>query len=191
MLSAVSEVSSSQGPGGFFPGVNVANAWMQGYMAEVIDTGEGGAAGTFRTNLGLNTVTGTPANVTVTLRGASGQSLGSANLTVPGNGLTQVRIRDSIAALNGTNGYLTISSNQPIHAWASKIENGTGDPSFQIGIGALAGAVISQIMPSGSDARNDFLFVGIALIPVVAFLILKFKGIDLYKDDDSLATQTI
>jgi hypothetical protein len=105
--------------------------------------------------------------------------------------LTQVRIRDSIAALNGTNGYLTISSNQPIHAWASKIENGTGDPSFQIGIGALAGAVISQIMPSGSDARNDFLFVGIALIPVVAFLILKLKGIDLYKDDDSLATQTI
>ena len=79
MLSAVSEVSSVQGPGGFFPGVNVSSAWMQGYMAEVIDTGEGGTAGTFRTNLGLNTVTGTAANVTVTLRGATGQSLGSAN----------------------------------------------------------------------------------------------------------------
>jgi hypothetical protein len=188
-LSAVSEVSSVQGPGGFFPGVNVANAWMQGYLAEVIDTGEGGNPGTFRTNLGLNTVTGTPANVTVTLRGATGQQLGSASVNVPGNGLTQFRVRDSIGALTGSNGYLTITSNQPIHAWASKIENGTGDPSFQIGIGALSGTVISQVLPSGSDARNDFLFVGLALIPAIAFMVLKLKGLDL--DDESLTTQTI
>jgi hypothetical protein len=190
MLSAVSEVSSVQGPGGFFPGVNTSSAWMQGYMAEVIDTGEGGTAGTFRTNLGLNTVTATAANVTVTLRGTTGQSLGSANFVVPGNGLTQVRVRDSIGALNGTNGYLTITSNQPIHAWASKIENGTGDPSFQIGIGALAGTVISQVLPSSSDARNNLLFIGLALIPAIAFLVLKLRGIDLYQDE-SLARQTI
>jgi hypothetical protein len=190
ILSAVSEVSSVQGPGGFFPGVNASSAWVQGYMAEVIDTGEGGTAGTFRTNLGLNTVTATPANVTVTLRGAAGQSLGNANFVVPGNGLTQVRVRDAIGALNGTNGYLTITSNQPIHAWASKIENGTGDPSFQIGIGALAGTVISQVLPTGSDARNNLLFIGLALIPTLAFLVLKLKGIDLYQDE-SLARQTI
>jgi hypothetical protein len=191
VLSAVSEVSSVQGPAGFFPGVNVASAWMQGYMAEVIDTGESGSPGTFRTNLGLNTVTGTPANVTVTLRGATGQQLGSANFVVPGNGLFQFRVRDSIPQLSGGNGYLTITSNQPIHAWASKIENGTGDPSFQIGIGALAGTVISQVLPSGSDARNNLLFVGLALIPVIAFLILKLRGVDLYQDDDSLTAQTI
>ena len=190
MLSAVSEVSSVQGPAGFFPGVNTSSAWMQGYIAEVIDTGESGTAGTFRTNLGLNTVTATPASVTVTLRGAAGQSLGSANFAVPGNGLTQFRVRDSIGALNGTNGYLTITSNQPIHAWASKIENGTGDPSFQIGIGALAGTVISQVLPSSSDARNSLLFVGLALIPAAAFLVLKLRGIDLY-EDESLARQTI
>jgi hypothetical protein len=190
VLSAVSEVSSVQGPAGFFPGVNVASAWLQGYIAEVIDTGEGGTAGTFRTNLGLNTVTGTPANVTVTLLGATGQQLGNANFVVPGNGLTQFRVRDSIGALNGTNGYLTITSNQPIHAWASKIENGTGDPSFQIGIGALAGTVISQVLPSVSDARNDFLFVSLALIPVGLFLVLKVRGIDLYQDE-SLGRQTI
>ena len=190
ILSAVSEVSSVQGPGGFFPGVNASSAWVQGYMAEVIDTGEGGTAGTFRTNLGLNTVTATPANVTVTLRGAAGQSLGNANFVVPGNGLTQVRVRDAIGALNGTNGYLTITSNQPIHAWASKIENGTGDPSFQLGIGALAGAVISQVLPTGSDARNNLLFVGLALVPAVAFLVLKVRSIDL-NQDESLARQTV
>lgn len=191
ILSAVSEVSSVQGPAGFFPGVNVASAWMQGYMAEVIDTGEPGNPATFRTNLGLNTVTGTPANVTVTLRGAAGQSLGSTSVTVSGNGLTQFRVRDQIGALNGTNGYLTISSNQPIHAWVSKIENGTGDPSFQIGIGALAGTVISQVMPTSSDVRNDFLFVGLALVPAILFLGLKLRGLDLYGEDDSMATQTI
>jgi hypothetical protein len=190
ILSAVSEVSSVQGPGGFFPGVNTSSAWVQGYIAEVIDTGNAGDTGTFRTNLGLNTVTGTAANVTVTLRGATGQQLGNANFLVPGNGLTQFRVRDSIGALNGTNGYLTITSNQPIHAWASKIENGTGDPSFQIGIGALAGTVISQVLPSGSDARNNLLFVGLALIPAVAFLVLKLRGIDLYQDE-SLSRQTI
>ena len=180
----MSEVSSVQGPGGFFPGVNVSSAWMQGYIAEVIDTGEVGSAGTFRTNLGLNTVTGTPANVTVTLRGATGQQLGSANLCRsrkwidPSSGFGI-----PIGALTGTNGYLTITSNQPIHAWASKIENGTGDPSFQIGIGALAGTVISQVLPSGSDVRNDFLFIGLALIPAIAFLVLKLRGIDLYQDE--------
>jgi hypothetical protein len=192
MLSAVSEVSSVQGPGGFFPGVNTSSAWMQGYMAEVIDTGDAGTSGTFRTNLGLNTVTGTPANVTVTLRGAAGQQLGSTIRVVPGNGLDQFRVRDFIGALSGTNtnGYLTITSDQPIHAWASKIENGTGDPSFQIGIGALAGTVISQVLPTGSDARNNLLFVGLALIPAVAYLVLKLRGIDLY-EDESLARQTI
>lgn len=190
VLSAVSEVASVQGPAGFFPGVNVSSAWLQGFIAEVIDTGEFGNARTFRTNLGLNTVTGTPANVTVTLRGATGQQLGSANFVVPGNGLTQFRVRDAIGALTGGNGYLTITSNQPIHAWASKIENGTGDPSFQIGIGALSGTVISQVLPSGSDARNNFLFVGLAFIPAVVLLVLKLKGIDLYPND-ALARQTI
>ncbi len=163
ILSAVSEVSSVQGPGGFFPGVNASSAWMQGYMAEVIDTGEGGTAGTFRTNLGLNTVTGTPANC----HGHAARCHWTVSLAVPTLVGSWKRIdpsselRDSIGALNGTNGYLTITSNQPIHAWASKIENGTGDPSFQIGIGALAGTVISQVLPSGSDARNDFLFIGL------------------------------
>ena len=45
ILSAVSEVTSSLGPGGFFPGVNVATAWQTGFMSEVIDTGNYGDAG--------------------------------------------------------------------------------------------------------------------------------------------------
>ena len=197
ILSAVSEVSSIQGPGGFFPGVNTSSAWLQGYIAEVIDTGEGGSPGTFRTNIGLNTVTGTPANVSVAFLNNTGTQVGSTlSFSVAGNGMTQVNgiVRDLLnsgGAVTGQNGFLRITSNQPIHAWASKIENGTGDPSFQIGIGALSGTVISQVLPSGSDARNNLLFVGLALIPAIAFLVLKLRGFDFYPDDDSLAAQTI
>jgi len=196
-LSAVSEVSSVQGPGGFFPGVNPALAWMQGYITEVIDTGEGGSPGTFRTNIGVNTVSGSSANVTVAFFNNAGTQVGSTiSFSVAGNGMTQINgvVRDLLnsgGAVTGQNGFLRITSNQPIHAWASKIENGTGDPSFQIGIGALTGTVISQVLPSGSDVRNDFLFVGLGLIPALVFLLLKLRGIDLYQDDDSLATQTI
>jgi hypothetical protein len=196
ILSAVSEVSSVQGPGGFFPGVNVQSAWMQGYMTEVIDTGDFGAAQTFRTNLGLNTVAGNPANVSVSLFNNAGTQVGSTiSYSVPGNGMRQINgvvreLLNSGGAVTGQNGYLRITSNQPIHAWASKIENGTGDPSFQIGIGALSGAVISQVLPSGSDARNNFLFIALALVPAVVFLVVKLKGIDLYPDD-SLARQMV
>jgi hypothetical protein len=44
----------------------------------------------------------------------------------------------------GRNGYLKISSSQPIHAWATKLENGAGDPGFQIGVAAASPASTAQ-----------------------------------------------
>ena len=45
------------------------------------------------------------------------------------------------ASTGVTEGSVRISSShQPIIAWASKIENGTEDPSFQIGVGAASSA---------------------------------------------------
>ena len=84
-------------------------------------------------------------NVTMTLFDSFGQQVGNP-LTIPfGNDCSvcadQVntivqRLRGSIGV---TEGYVKISSSlQPIIAWASKIENGTDDPSFQIGIGAAS-----------------------------------------------------
>ena len=145
--------------------------------SEVIDTGQkGGAAGTFRTNLGLNTVDGTPATVQLTLYDNNGTSLGSANTTVPGNGLTQISpISSAIPQLNGTNGFLKIQSDRPIHAWVSKINNGNEDPSFQIGVGALSGSV-SAILPPVSDFRNNLLFFGLALIAPLLLLLRRSHG---------------
>jgi hypothetical protein len=140
LLSAVSEVSSAQGNAGFFPGVNVATAWTEGFILEVADTGDPGQIGTHRTNLGLNTVAGASTNVSISFYNNSGTQLGSTAVTVPGNGLAQVNgvIRKALGAstVTGQNGYLRLVSDQPIIAWASKIENGFDDPSFQIGVAA-------------------------------------------------------
>jgi hypothetical protein len=158
----VSEVSSTQGPGGFFPGVNVVMASLEGFLSEVIDTGNTGSAGTFRTNLGLNALDGSPVTVTVAIHNNSGAQTGSKTLTVPGNGMAQINsiVRELLSSggnVTGQNGHLKYSSNRPIIAWASKVENGTGDPSFQIGIPAptsnsspppAAGDFIISISPS-------------------------------------------
>ncbi len=176
LLSAVSEVNSAQGPGGFFPGVNVNTAWQTGFISEVIDTGDFGVARTFRTNIGVNTVSGSTANVTVTFLNNSGTQVGSSiSFMVAGNGMTQkngvVReLLNSGGGVTGQNGFLKITSDRPVVAWASKVENGTGDPSFQIGIGA-ASVVVSQIEADTQVAANNLLFVALGLLgPVAVFL---------------------
>jgi hypothetical protein len=139
LLSAVSEVSSAEGLAGFFPGINVDTAWERGFIAEVVDTGDRGTAGTHRTNLGVNRVGDTAADVTITLHDNTGAQLGSTNVAVPGNGLAQLNdvIRAALgsAVVTGREGYLRLSSDATIIAWASKIENGFDAPAFQIGIG--------------------------------------------------------
>ncbi len=182
VLAAVSEVASSQGPGGFFAGVNTQTAWQQGYLSEVIDTGsKGGPPKTYRTNIGLNTVDGSTANVSIAFLDNSGTQVGvTINRSVPGNGLAQINnvVRELLSsggAITGQNGFLKITSDRPIIAWASKVDNGTEDPSFQIGIGA-ASTVASQIEASTFDMRNNLMFVGLALVgPVVLFLQRKLR----------------
>jgi hypothetical protein len=173
VLSAVSEVTSSLGLGGFFPGINVATAWQTGYISEVIDTGDRGTAATYRTNIGVNTVSGSSANVTVTFHDNAGTQVGApVSFPVAGNGMTQrnLIVRDLLnsgGAVTGQNGFLRITSTQPVIAWASKIENGTDDPSIQIGIGA-ASTVISQIETGTQVIQNNLLFVALGMLGPIA-----------------------
>jgi hypothetical protein len=147
MLSAVSEVRSGQGFGGFFPGQDISRAVNHAMILDVVDDGPRGVPNTFRTNLGLNVVGSWPARVTISLLNDSGQLAGNTiATTVAGNGLTQLdgivqRLRGAAAL---TRGYLLISSDQLIIAWASKIDNGTDDPSFQIGIEFPLSLIASQ-----------------------------------------------
>ena len=181
LLSAVSEVTSSQGPAGFFPGVNVQSAWQQGYILEVNDTGNQGTPGTVRTNIGLNTVDGSAAHVSIQMLNNAGSPVGvTINKTVAGNGLTQINsvIRELLQSgggVTGINGYLKIVSDRPILAWASKVENGTNDPSFQIAIGA-ASTVVSPAQIEVADPRNNFLFVFFAFVGTALLLGWQGKG---------------
>ena len=181
ILSAVSEVTSSLGLGGFFPGINVATAWQTGYVSEVIDTGDKGTVATYRTNVGFNTVGGTAANVTVTFHNNDGTQVGvPLAFGVPANGMTQrnLIVRDLLnsgGAVTNQNGYLRITSDQPLIAWASKIDNGTNDPSIQIGIGA-ASTVISQIETGTQVVQNNLLFVALGLLGPIAVCLTPSQG---------------
>jgi hypothetical protein len=80
------------------------------------------------------------ANVTITFHDNNGTQLGSTSVEVPGNGLAQldnvIRAALGSAVVTGREGYLRLASDEPIIAWASKVENGFDAPAFQIGIGA-------------------------------------------------------
>ena len=182
VLAAVSEVTSTDGPGGFFPGVNTQTAWQQGYILEVIDTGsKGGQKRTYRTNIGVNNVGSATANVTVTLYDNSGAQVGiEVSFTVPPGGMTQRNniIRDLLqsgGAVTGQNGYLKITSDRPVIAWASKVDNGSEDPSFQVAVGA-ASTVVSPAQIEVADTRNNFLFVFFAFMGTALLLGWQGKG---------------
>lgn len=161
LLSAGSEVRSSQGFAGFFTGVNIETAWNFGMILDVVDDGTRGTSATYRTNLGLNAVRPGSTNVTIALYSDTGVWAGTMSTTLPANGLIQIdgivqRLRNSSAV---TRGYLRIESSQPIIAWASKIDNGTDDPSFQIGLEWFPAVTSLSFMTRSlsADVAQDFL----------------------------------
>ena len=137
-LVVVSEVRSPAGTGGFFPGQTPANASVEHVVPEIVDTGNRGAAGTYRTNLGLNNPGGETAHVSMDLTDLSGNVRGTQIVDVLPKGLNQINdIARTILGKSdptGFHGYLQIRSSQPIHSWVSKIDNGTDDPSIIVGI---------------------------------------------------------
>jgi glucose/arabinose dehydrogenase len=139
-LTVVSEVRSTKGTAGFYGGRSRAEASVERVIPEAIDSGVRGDSGTFRTNLGVNNLSTTLANVRVSLIDTAGTTRGTYDLTVNPLGMTQVDgiARRILGANSTTSGYLKLTSDQPIHAWASKIDNGTDDPSFETAIGQSA-----------------------------------------------------
>jgi len=191
ILSAISEVSTTfqvvqggnnvtTGAAGFFPGVNVATAWKLGFMPEVVQAGNLPGTIKHRTNVGVNAAGGVAANVTITLRDDSGALQGSStSVAVPANGMMQLNGIVS-TLLGGTpqgvsdyTGYLRISSDQPIIAWASKITNGSNDSSFEIGVAAGPTTPVSAFIPESSDPRNELLFIALALIAPALLLLFQ------------------
>jgi hypothetical protein len=187
ILSAISEVSTTfqingvtTGAAGFFPGINVATGtWKLGFMPEVLQGSDpdNPTSVTYRTNLGLNAAAGAAASVTITLRDNTGAQQGSPmTVAVPANGMMQLNgIVSTLLGGGQGAGYLRISSDQPIIAWASKITNVSNDSSFEIGVAAGPTTPVSAFIPESSDPRNELIFIVLALIAPLLLLLVQRK----------------
>jgi hypothetical protein len=132
VLAAVSRVS---GVGANTSGFFVAQAETSGSRSEIIPFVIDTTA--FRTNLGLNNFGTTTANVRISLVGADGTTQASTASPIQVAPLGSVQINGILQFLSGgsgvTNreGYLQITSDQPIKAYATQIDNTSQDPSIE------------------------------------------------------------
>ena len=158
-LSVESEIYSAQGTAGFLPGLSAKNGAIEKILPEVVDSGQKGQAGTSRSNLGINNLGVAQAKVDVNLLEENGSPKGSTSLLIPPNGMVQVnqiaRTLVTASSASPINGYLRLVSDQPIHAWLSKIDNGTDDPSLEIGIGTdLQETALRLLVPAVSNTAR-------------------------------------
>ncbi|MGH9429162.1 MAG: hypothetical protein ACRD2L_23005, partial [Terriglobia bacterium] len=86
---------------------------------------------------GLNNLGPEDASVRLELVGSGGGVLGATTVQVPSKGLKQInnvaRVILAQVGATGVRGYIRVFSSQPLHVWASKIDNGTDDPSIVMG----------------------------------------------------------
>jgi Purple acid Phosphatase, N-terminal domain len=98
------------------------------FIPSIIETGK------FRTNLGINNLSKTIANVSLTLVDTEGIVLGGKTIQVEPEGLSQINSVARVLFENslGTDiqGNLYLESDHLISAWASQIDNATNDPSL-------------------------------------------------------------
>jgi hypothetical protein len=120
------------------------------FISQVIESSD------FRTNLGVNNLSTSTANVSVTLVDVDGLELATKTLQVEPQGLTQI---NSVAPYlydenlgNEIRGNLYLESDQLISAWASQIENSTNDPSLLV---SKRSGATQILIPS---AANTFTF---------------------------------
>lgn len=89
----------------------------------------------FRTNIGLLNVTGAPVTVSVSLFSAPWQFVGTVPVTLPGHGWVQLnRVYRQVGGVQEvTAGFAQVRTDTPgarLLAYASVVDNGTGDPVY-------------------------------------------------------------
>ncbi|MEW5976819.1 MAG: putative Ig domain-containing protein [Acidobacteriota bacterium] len=108
-----------------------------------------------RSNLGINNVGEVAASVAVSWIDNNGLLVAQKTVSVPAHGLRQIdhigRFLEDEEAATGREGYLLLSSTQPIEAWSSQVDNLTQDPSLQVA--ARQGASRLVIPSSVANAR--------------------------------------
>jgi hypothetical protein len=149
-LAAVSQVSTlNSNVSGASRAVNPDSAGRALIVPYVVDNDE------FRTNLGLNNVGTSVASVNIELFGQDGMRL-AASPAIQIQPLAMVQINRIVSYLAGSSsktrqGYLKIKADQPLLAFASQIDNTSGDPSIETGVSQGSASLLLK-----SSANNYF-----------------------------------
>ncbi len=113
------------------PGIDTSAALTAGTLVQLA----AGASATtgYRSNLDFLNPGATVANVTVKIRKGDGTQLSSGTISVGANGLVQKPIDDNgtfpgVGGTTDTNLWVEFTSDQPVLAFASVINNASGDP---------------------------------------------------------------
>jgi|GEM_PF-1436783 len=117
--------------GQWLPGIDVNAALKAGTLVQLAASAN--AATGYRTNLDFMDPGATAANVTVKIRKGDGTQLSSGTISVGENGLVQKALDDGgtfpgVAGTTDTNLWVEFTSDQPVLAFASVINNASGDP---------------------------------------------------------------
>lgn len=118
--------------GQFVPGLDAATAMKQGVLIQLKSNAS------FRTNIGVVNPNSTPANVTWRLYDKNNAVVGSVNTSalpaaIPPLGVVTPINMTSVFSASGadlSDSWVSFTSDQPIFAYASVVDNGTTDPTF-------------------------------------------------------------
>ncbi len=117
----------------------------------------------FRTNLGINNLDSSDANVTISLVDNQGQVIAQMQSLVPAQGMKQfdnvVRLLQKASDVTGREGYLLVKSASNIRAWASQIDNVTNDPSMEVGRSSGSSRVLIPSSVSNNNFKTSLMIV--------------------------------
>jgi len=130
-VNNVNSCGNGSTSGQWLPGIDVGQALKAGTLVQLAASADGATG--YRSNLDFMNPGATDANVTVKIRKGDGTQLSSGTISVGPNGLVQKPIDDGgvfpgVAGTTDTNLWLEFTSDQPVLAFASVINNASGDP---------------------------------------------------------------
>jgi len=117
--------------GQWLPGIEVGQALKAGTLVQLAASADGGSG--YRSNVVFTNPGATTANVTTTLRQGDGTLVATFALDpLPANGFKQIGALSAWLpnpnTITDTNLWMEFTSDQPVLAFASVINNGSGDP---------------------------------------------------------------
>lgn len=121
--------------GQFLPGIDSATAKKNGLLLQIKANGSNGQAGTFRTNIGILNPNNATANTTWRLYDKNNALVGDAKTLAVAPyaviGPSEMRgFFGAPASADLSDAWIGYTSDQPIVAYASVVDNGTTDPTY-------------------------------------------------------------